>query len=142
MILHKLNEHPLYCYMNPQEIASIEKVRIEQTFIAHESIIAIGERNRDLMCLDEGSVSIQVEDTQGTITEVARLHEGSLIGEMNYIIPTRRTANVVSLTEVVASYYPYAELCALLAQQPILAAKLFAALNIQLQMKLRRMLPA
>lgn len=135
-----LNDHPLYCYMNKDEIAAMEKVRKSSTFIAHEAIIMIGQRNRDLMCLDEGSVSVQVEDTQGKVSEITRLHEGSLIGEMNFIIPTRRTANVIALTEVDASIYPYQELCNLLMSDSELAGKLFAALNLQLAEKYKRMM--
>lgn len=133
--MDKLSEHPLYCYLNPQEKELLKQAMHKKTFIAHEKIITIGNRNRDIICLEEGSVSVQVEDIDGAIHEVARIHKGSLVGEMNFIIPTRRTANVVALTEVEADLISYDKLSALLKEYPSLAYKIFAALNIQLRDK-------
>ena len=130
--MDKLNNHPLYCFLNADEIKLLKAVGKEYSYMAHERIISIGERNRDVISLEEGSVSVQIEDIDGAVHEVARIHEGNLVGEMNFIVPTRRTANVVALTEVEAYIYPYAELCNLLAAQPTLATKVFMALNIQL----------
>lgn len=128
----KLNSHPLYCFLLPEEISLLKAVGKSVTFVAHEKLISIGERTRDIICLEEGTVSVQVEDIDGGVHEVARIHEGNLVGEMNFIVPTRRTANVVALTEVDTLVYPYHELCNLLENNPGLAAKVFAALNLQL----------
>ena len=133
--MDKFSEHPLYCFLNPEEKKLLKQVVESQTFVAHEKIITIGERNRDIICLEEGSVSVQVEDFDGNVREVARIHEGSLVGEMNFIIPTRRTANVVALTEVEADVIPFDKLCNLLKEEPLLAGKIFAALNLQLKDK-------
>ncbi len=133
--MDKYCDHPLYCFLNPEEKKLLKQVVKSQTFVAHEKIISIGERNRDIICLEEGSVSVQVEDFDGNIREVARIHEGSLVGEMNFVIPTSRTANVVALTEVEADLIPFDKLCSLLKEQPLLAAKIFAALNLQLRDK-------
>ncbi len=133
--MDRYSDHPLYCFLNPEEKTLLKQVLKSQTFVAHEKIISIGERNRDIICLEEGSVSVQVEDLDGNIREVARIHEGSLVGEMNFIIPTRRTANVVALTEVEADLIYFDKLCALLKEQPVLAGKIFAALNLQLRDK-------
>jgi len=130
--MDKLNSHPLYCFLNADEITLLKAVGKSVTFVAHEKLISIGERTRDIICLEEGSVSVQVEDIEGAVHEVARIHEGNLVGEMNFIVPTRRTANVVALTEVETHVYPYNELCKLLEENPSLAAKVFAALNLQL----------
>ena len=133
--MDKLNDHPLYCYLNPEEKKLLKAAISSQTFVAHEKLITIGQRDREVICLEEGSVSVQVEDFDGAVHEVARIHEGSLVGEMNFIIPTRRTANVVALTEIEADVFSYEKLCALLKEQPVLAYKVFAALNMQLRNK-------
>lgn len=133
--MDKLNEHPLYCYLSPEEKKLLKPAISSQTFVAHEKLITIGDRNRDIICLEEGSVSVQVEDLDGNIREVARIHEGSLVGDMNFVIPTRRTANVVALTEIEADVISYEKLCAILKENADLAARIFAALNLQLKDK-------
>lgn len=138
--MDKLSEHPLYCYLNPQEKELLKPAVQQISFVANERIITIGNRNRDIICLEEGSVSVQVEDLDGAVHEVARIHAGSLVGEMNFIIPTRRTANVVALNKVEADLISYDKLSALLKVYPSLAYKIFAALNIQLRNKYWRMM--
>ena len=58
----KYNDHPLYCFLSPEEKKLLQPIVKSQSFMAHETIINLGERNRDIICLEEGSVSIQVED--------------------------------------------------------------------------------
>jgi CRP-like cAMP-binding protein len=139
-MLDTYSDHPLFFLLVEQEMKELTSISRIQEYMAHETIIRIGERNRDVLCIKEGSVSVQIEDTNAVITEIARLHEGSLIGEMNFIIPSRRTANVVALTEVQAEIFPYADFCALLEKNPELAAKIFHALNLQLTAKYLNML--
>ncbi|PKN78935.1 MAG: hypothetical protein CVU48_06815 [Candidatus Cloacimonetes bacterium HGW-Cloacimonetes-1] len=134
-MIKRHNEHPLYCYLDAAEILEMKAIAQKITYVAHEPIIQIGQRNRDILCLEEGIVSVQVEASDGAVFEVTRLSEGSLIGEMNFVIPSRRTANVVALNEVLVSVYPYQELVAILQKRPDLAHKIFAALNFQLLKK-------
>lgn len=134
-MIKRHNEHPLYCFLDDSEIREIKAMAQKITYVAHESIIQIGQRNRDIICLEEGIVSVQVEASDGTVFEVARLSEGSLIGEMNFVIPSRRTANVVALNEVIVSVFPYLKLSDMLSNRPDLAYKIFAALNMQLKNK-------
>jgi len=133
--MEKLNDHPLYCFLSLEEKKLLKPAISSQTFVAHEKLITIGDRNRDVICLEEGSVSVQVEDFDGAVHEVARIHEGNLVGDMNFVIPTRRTANVVALTEIEADVISYDKLCLLLKEHPDLAYKVFAALNMQLREK-------
>ncbi len=139
-MIQALNSHPLFALLTEAEIAFLSEFGHTQRFVPQDSLIRIGERTRDVLCIVEGSVSVQIEDASGGIIEITRLHQGSLIGEMNFIIPTRRTANVVALTEVKAGIFPYQEFCTLLAGDPILATKIFAALNLQLTGKYLNML--
>ncbi|PKN73323.1 MAG: hypothetical protein CVU50_03245 [Candidatus Cloacimonetes bacterium HGW-Cloacimonetes-3] len=133
--MHKLNTHPLYCFLDADEIKLLQEVAVSYSFRAEETIIQAGNRSRDIICLEKGSVSIRIEEADGSTLEVARINEGNLIGEMNFIIPTRRTANVVALTDIEADILPYDKLCTLLKARPELAGKVFAALNLQLSDK-------
>lgn len=129
MIYTETNSHPLLRFLDKEEILALKKTSRTHDFIAHEVIIRVNDRNRDMISIDEGSVSIQIESIEGKVIEVDRIHDGNLIGEMNFVIPTRRTANVVAITEIEATIYPYKELTDLLKAEPIIAAKIFAAIN-------------
>jgi CRP-like cAMP-binding protein len=121
--------------MDSDEIALLERIGKKQHLPVNTPLIQIGERKRDLIILESGTVSVQVEDTEGMFTEVAQTKAMNLIGEMNFIIPTRRTANVVAVTDVELSVFDYSELCELLKSYPMLSNKLFSALNLQLTHK-------
>ncbi|MCK9309468.1 MAG: cyclic nucleotide-binding domain-containing protein [Candidatus Cloacimonetes bacterium] len=138
--MQKLNSHPLYCYLDAAEITLLKSVALSQSYQAEETIIQTGNRSRDIICVEKGCVSIRIEDGDGKMLEVARIDEGNLIGEMNFVIPTRRTANVIALSEVQADIFPFHALCKLLKAEPVLAYKVFAALNLQLRDKFIGML--
>jgi len=126
--------------MTEIEIKSIKGIEIIREYDQGELVIQTNQRNRDLICINQGKVSIQVEDTGGSIHEIAQIEAGNMIGDMNFVIPTRRTADVVALTRVEASIFPYQALTELLRQNPTLAAKVFSALNVQLARKYMAML--
>lgn len=133
--MEKLNRHPLYCYLTEAELTQICSARSTHEFAPGERLISIGDRNRDILCLEEGRVSVQVEDLNGILHEVAQYSSGCLVGEMNFVIPTRRTANVVAITQVRVDVLSYDQICPLLKENYLLAYKIFAALNMQLRTK-------
>ncbi|MDD2227972.1 MAG: cyclic nucleotide-binding domain-containing protein [Candidatus Cloacimonetes bacterium] len=138
--MQKHNAHPLYCYLDDDEITLLKSVTVSQSYAAEETIIQAGNRSRDIICVEKGKVSIRIDGEDGKLLEVARIDEGNLIGEMNFVIPTRRTANVIALSKVQADIFPFQELCELLKTEPTLAYKVFAALNLQLRDKFIAML--
>lgn len=138
--MNLLNKHPLYCFLSPQEIDHLKTVIKKQHYQQGDTIIQTGNRSRDIICIEKGKVSIRILTGEGDTREVAQVQEGNLIGEMNFIIPTRRTANAVALTDVEADILPYDHLCNLLKAEPLLAYKVFAALNRQLKDKFMGML--
>ena len=130
------NNHPLYCCLDEAEIHIVEQARRSQVFMPGDIIISAGDRKRDILCIDEGVVLVYIENEAGESIEIARLPAGSLLGEMNFVMPTHRTAHAKALNEVKASIYSYHELSAILAQNHSLAGKVFAALNLQMTHKL------
>lgn len=138
--MDKHNDHPLFCYLNSFESDIVKPAVHSKTYAAHERLINIGDRGRDIICLLEGSVSVQVEDIEGNIKEIVRIHSGNLVGDMNFVIPTHRTANVVALTEVEAELISFDELCTILKEHASIACKVFAGLSMQLVDKYRRMM--
>jgi CRP-like cAMP-binding protein len=135
-----MTKHPLYRYLSVEETSRLQAIAKKQNYKANDTLISIGNRSRDIICIQSGNVSVRIVDSEGNPVEVANLNQGSLIGEMNFIIPTRRTANVVALSDVEAEILPYNQLCDLLRAEPLLASKVFAALNLQLSEKYEGML--
>ncbi len=134
------NNHPVFRYLNENEIVEIEQICKRVQYNPKDIIIHTNDRNRDILSIESGSVSIQIELTDGTTKEVAQSHDGAIVGEMNFVIPTRRTANVVAITDVRAMIIPYNDLTDLLKQKPSLATKVFAAINCSLAKKYLEML--
>ena len=135
-----LIDHPLYRYMNEQEICKIDRARHSHRYLPQELIISAGERTRDILCIDEGEVLVYIESEDGKPLEITRLPAGTLIGEMNFVMPTHRTAFVMAMGEVKVSSYCYHELTRILREDFDLAAKVFAALNLQMTSKLLALL--
>ncbi|MCK9335759.1 MAG: cyclic nucleotide-binding domain-containing protein [Candidatus Cloacimonetes bacterium] len=139
-MMKKLCDHPLYRYLNEQDISKIECARHSHSYLPQELIISAGERTRDILCIDEGEVLVYIESEDGKPLEITRLPAGSLIGEMNFVMPTHRTAFVMAMGEVKVSSYRYHELTRILSKDYDLAGKLFAALNLQMTSKLLALL--
>jgi CRP-like cAMP-binding protein len=135
-MMKKMNEHPLYRYLNETEIAELDRARHILNYQPQALVISIGDRSRDILCIDEGEVMVFIECENGQPQEITRMQGGSLIGEMNFVMPTHRTAFVMALSEVRISCYRYHELTAILSENHDLAAKIFAALNLQMTNKL------
>jgi CRP-like cAMP-binding protein len=139
-MMKKLCDHPLYRYLNEQDISKIECARHSHSYLPQELIISAGERTRDILCIDEGEVLVYIESEDGKPLEITRLPAGSLIGEMNFVMPTIRNCFVMAMGEVKVSSYRYHELTRILSKDYDLAGKLFAALNLQMTSKLLALL--
>lgn len=133
-------EHPLLRYLSDSEVAMIKAIAREVDFEAGDLLIQTGERSRDLVCIDSGSVAVMVQTPDGQVKQVSELGSGSLIGEMNFVIPSRRTADVVAVTPTRITVFPYLGLTDLLKGHPVLAAKIFQAINEALVTKYLNML--
>jgi len=133
-------EHPLLHHLNQEEIAKIEAISKVVNYEAGDLLIRTGDRSRDLICIDSGSVAVMIQTSDGQVKQVSELGSGSLIGEMNFVIPSRRTADVVAVTPTRITVFPYLGLTELLKSHPALATKIFKAVNEALAAKYLNML--
>jgi len=132
--------HPLLCFLDADEIPLITSIARSLDYEAGELLISTGDRSRDLICIDAGSVAVMVQTPDGQVKQVSQLGAGSLIGEMNFVIPSRRTANVVAVTPTRITVFPYQALTELLRKHPELATRIFAAINQALATKYLNMI--
>lgn len=132
-IFARTNDDDLLKYLNEEELNKISVTSEIMTFQPGEVIVTEGDRNRDLFIIRKGFASVVLsEDIEKVVCE---LHERDLIGELNFVLPVRRSATVKALTELEVIRYDYKMTMALLADNLTMAAKFFAALNDILAIK-------
>jgi len=135
-IFTRTNDDDLLKYMDESEREAFSQVNEIITYKRDDIIIKAGARDRDIYIIIKGTVLVTLgeEHTKMTI----KLGEQDLLGEINFVLPVRRSATVVASTEVTLLKYDYNKTMEFLAQNLTIAAKFFAALNDVLAMKLVR----
>ena len=129
MIYQLKNNDPLLKYLDRKEEAKLENIQIIESYKDNDIIITLGDRNRDILIIYKGNTSILILNEAGEELKIAELPAGEIIGEQNFVIPVRRTANVRAVDDVMVCRYPYNRLIDLLRKEPMIAAKIFAAIN-------------
>jgi CRP-like cAMP-binding protein len=119
----------LYSCLNTEQIQKLQTIERIKSFQPREIIIALGDRNRDIMVTNSGEVEIISTDIYGNEIIIGILSKGDIFGEMNFVIPLRRTATIRSKTFATITCYPYQELCQLLVQEHSLGTQLLKTIN-------------
>jgi len=126
-IFARTNDDDLLKYLNEEERICIAPASEIMTFQPGEVIVTAGDRNRDLFIIRKGSASVVLSGDHEKM--VFELIERDLIGEINFVLPVRRSATVKALTDLVVIRYDYNKTMAFLNDNLVMAAKVFAALN-------------
>ena len=108
------------------ELASVCEARI---FKPGSMLMRQGDIGNSMFCLIEGDVRVVFETDRGQQSEIIRLREGSVVGEMEVLSGQPRLATVLALTDVRALEIPGAALKALLMRSPDLEESLRATLS-------------
>jgi len=133
-IFTRTNDDDLLKYMSDDEIKSFHVVQDTLVFQPGDYITRSGERDRDMYVILKGTAGIYLSNYPDKV--FLELTERNLIGEINFILPTRRSASVRAITELKVIRYDYKRTVAFLAEHITIAAKFFAALNDILGKKL------
>lgn len=137
-IYQQQNQNPLLKYLDQNEMDKIAPIINTEKYKNGELIILLGDRNRDILIINKGSAAILILDENGEEKQVAELPEGEIIGDQNFVIPVRRTANVKAVGEVEVSRFPYNDTIELLRKETLIASKIFAAINDSVAEKMMR----
>jgi|APSaa5957512622_1039677.scaffolds.fasta_scaffold113839_2 CRP-like cAMP-binding protein len=129
MIYELKNNDPLLKYLERTEETKLEQIQMIEKYKNNDIIITLGDRNRDILIIYKGNTSVLILNEAGEEFKVAEIPAGEIIGEQNFVIPVRRTANVRAVDDVMVCRYPYNRLTNLLRNEPLIAAKIFAAVN-------------
>jgi CRP-like cAMP-binding protein len=108
------------------ELASVCESR---AFKAGSILMRQGDVGRSMFCLTEGVVRVVFEARPHRQSEIIRLREGSVVGEMEVLTGQARLATVIAHTDVQALEIPSAALKDLLSSSPDLEENLRATLN-------------
>lgn len=137
-IYKTMNDNALLKYLTKKERTIIAAIQRQEEYKDNEIIITLGNRNRDILTTEIGFVAIYILDEEGKEKKIAELPPGVIIGEQNFVIPVRRSATVKAIGKVKIIRYPYEDMIKLLRKEPLIAAKIFSAINTSLVEKVIR----
>ncbi|MEA1973491.1 MAG: cyclic nucleotide-binding domain-containing protein [Candidatus Cloacimonadota bacterium] len=126
-----LKKNKLLKFFDNHDIEKIKNIAKIEQYEHLDSIIVLGESNRDIFAVIEGEVSVWAI-IKGKSIEMIKLGPGTIIGDMNFVIPTRRTANVSAIDDVTIIRFPYKKMLPLLTENQDIANKFFSAINLGL----------
>ena len=120
-IADRLSHIDILSPLRPDELDAIATAARTHTFAKGETILRHGAPGESMFVVHDGNVSVRVSES-----EVARLGEGDFFGEMALLTGENRAADVVALTEVVASEIATDALKPVLHEHPELASSISA----------------
>ncbi|MCK4312015.1 MAG: cyclic nucleotide-binding domain-containing protein [Candidatus Cloacimonetes bacterium] len=137
-IYQQQNLNPLLKYLDKNEMNKVAPFIKTEKYQDGDLIISLGDRNRDILIINKGLAAILILDENVVEKKVTELPEGEIIGDQNFVIPVRRSANVKAVGEVDVSRFPYDEMIELLREETLIASKIFSAINDSLAEKMTR----
>ncbi len=121
--------HDFYKDFSPEERKLLQQIEVIEDYPSEQMIISIGERNRDILFIKSGTADIITTDISGQDKVIGEISSGEILGEMNFVIPLRRTASIRAKTHTSVIRYPYKSLCQLLLSEVYLGARFLKAIN-------------
>lgn len=123
-VLERLQKVELLGALSRAEHESIAEGTRVHAWANGETILRFGDEGHSMFVLHSGSVAIRVPDDQMQFSEVARLGEGSVFGEMALLTGENRTADVVALADSIVLEIDKQCLQPVLTHHPALASAL------------------
>lgn len=125
MTVHRevLDHSPLFSGMSRYEIRKTILISELNEFAAGDLLVKQGTHARSMYLILNGSAEVRTRSESGS-QQVALLKEGDVFGEIGFIRPTRRTADVRALTPIQALRYDFETIRRDLRFFPHLVAKL------------------
>lgn len=123
--IQKLIQIPIFRGLSEEEVGQIVKLAEERAVGRADKVFDEGDPGDGIYVLLEGVVSIQKSDRAGGQQELARLSDGSVLGEMSLIAgDAARSASAVASTDARLLKISSAKFQALLAEDDRAALKI------------------
>ncbi|MBF0420732.1 MAG: cyclic nucleotide-binding domain-containing protein [Magnetococcales bacterium] len=94
--LHRVG---IFSYLTVEERSALAQAATIREFQEGDIIVRQGEEGHEMFVILSGLVVISFTNAQGETVEMARMGEGTFIGEMSLLTGARRQADVLVLTE-------------------------------------------
>jgi CRP-like cAMP-binding protein len=134
-----LSDFELVADLDPYELEILSGCLVKETFAAGETIIKEGAVADSLYFLVAGSVDVCVtREGDATVTRLASVDAGNVVGELALLSNRRRTADVIAATRGSALVLTAADFASIARNHPRIHAKLIAAVGESLSERLRR----
>ncbi len=141
-----LRRSALFSQLSDQEIVEVASILTERKVASGETLIREGDEGYSLFILEEGSVDVLRNGEQGQPARITELAAGAMFGEMSFIehAPIHsvtshppRSAGVVAHGTARVLELRYDSLEKLAQVDPVLGVKLYRALAVSLNEKLK-----
>jgi CRP/FNR family cyclic AMP-dependent transcriptional regulator len=100
-LMKKLMQIPIFRGLSEEEAASIIELAEEASCKKGDTLFKEGEEGDALYVVLEGSVQVLKKDRTGTNQELAKMGDGSVLGEMSLVAGSaNRSATALALTDV------------------------------------------
>ena len=127
----------VFKYLDKNEIEKVSSICKQCVFQENIIVFSAGDRNRDILVIEAGIIDVLLVDAKGNDYIVTQLTDGDVIGEMNFILPLRRTASIKTRTKTKIVTIPYQEFVVLISNEVEISVKIFKAINEILAEKLQ-----
>ena len=128
-IFIRQNDDDLLKYLNKDEINTVKKYRKFIDLNDNEILFSYGDKGRDIYLIVEGLLEVFIAKNNGKEIIIDTIYEGEIIGEVNFAISIKRHFSVRSKVKTKVICYPYKQLIEIMKDNPIIAAKINAAIN-------------
>ena len=128
-IFIRQNDDDLLKYLNKDEKNTVKKYRKFIDLNDNEILFSYGDKGRDIYLIVEGLLEVFIAKNNGKEIIIDTIYEGEIIGEVNFAISIKRHFSVRSKVKTKVICYPYKQLIEIMKDNPIIAAKINAAIN-------------
>lgn len=127
---------PLFYELFDEEVEKIVKYCTVYTFEAGQSIVQDGQSGNEIFVVLDGTVTVQKETPQGTIT-IQQLKQGDVFGEMVLVDEKVRSADIIAATVSYILEIKYENIFSLFKKEPKVFGLMILNLSRLLAKRLR-----
>ena len=120
----------------PERVAMLESAE-QKSFSDGQTIVAENTHNSDIFAILEGEVRVMV-GSDDAATEVARLSEGAIFGEMSFLTHAMASASIIADGSVDLLCVSHENIKAMVDKDPGFAGRFYRSLACTLAERLHR----
>ncbi|MEX0602013.1 MAG: cyclic nucleotide-binding domain-containing protein, partial [Bacteroidota bacterium] len=132
-----LSRVPAFVNLSPRELKEVAAIIHRREYRSGEPVFAQGDPGLGMYIIQEGEVSIRIEDRRESVRELVVLGEGDFFGELGLLDESPRSANAVCRTDCLLLGFFRPDLFELIEKNPGLGIKIVLRLSEIVAVRLR-----